>query len=245
MTNSTPARLPAEIEAIATRIFLLLDSDARQNESMPALVRALIEDGPDCDQLPNATGEFGRSPSNPIPVNGPLGEVVYLSRLTTETGAPVMFHRVGADARRRVRGPGHRQFGARAPVPVDVSSAQDKTAAAGLPSRGHYRRPQSDLGREPHRAELPRQARRLRAALAGRSAVRAALRSLGAKLFFLPPYSPDFNPIEQVFAKLKGLLRKVRAGTLEATWRGIGALLPRFPAAECAAYLTNAGYAST
>lgn len=98
MTNSTPARLPAEIEAIATRIFLLLDSDARQNESMPALVRALIEDGPDCDQLPNATGEFGRSPSNPIPVNGPLGEVVYLSRLTTETGAPVMFHRVGADA---------------------------------------------------------------------------------------------------------------------------------------------------
>ena len=76
-------------------------------------------------------------------------------------------------------------------------------------------------------------------------AVRAALRSLGAKLFFLPPYSPDFNPIEQVFAKLKGLLRKVRARTLEATWRGIGALLPRFPAAECAAYLSNAGYAST
>lgn len=78
-----------------------------------------------------------------------------------------------------------------------------------------------------------------------RPAVRAAIRAKGARLLFLPPYSPDLNPIEQVFAKLKGLLRKVRARTLEATWRGIGALLPRFPAAECAAYLSNAGYAST
>jgi transposase len=76
-------------------------------------------------------------------------------------------------------------------------------------------------------------------------AVRAAIRAAGAKLLFLPRSSPDFNPIEQVFAKLKGLLRKVRARTLDATWRDIGALLPRFPAAECAAYLANAGYAST
>ncbi len=75
-------------------------------------------------------------------------------------------------------------------------------------------------------------------------AIRAALRAVGAKLFFLPPYSPDLNPIEQVFAKLKTLLRKARARTVEATWQGIGELLPRFAPSECAAYLANAGYAS-
>jgi transposase len=75
-------------------------------------------------------------------------------------------------------------------------------------------------------------------------AIRAALRSVGAKLLFLPPYSPDLNPIEQVFAKLKTLLRKARSRTVEATWRRIGELLPRFAPAECANYLADAGYAS-
>ena len=75
-------------------------------------------------------------------------------------------------------------------------------------------------------------------------AVRAAIKAVGAKLLFLPPYSPDLNPIEQVFAKLKTLLRKARARTVEATWRGIGELLPRFAPAECANYLADAGYAS-
>jgi transposase len=76
-------------------------------------------------------------------------------------------------------------------------------------------------------------------------AVRRALRAAGAKLFFLPPYSPDLNPIEQVFAKLKTLLRKAAERTVEATWRRIGKLLDRFTQAECANYLRNAGYAST
>jgi transposase len=76
-------------------------------------------------------------------------------------------------------------------------------------------------------------------------AVRAAIRAAGAKLFFLPPYSPDLNPIEQVFAKLKTLLRKAEARTVEATWRSIGQLLDAFTAAECANYFANAGYAST
>ena len=76
-------------------------------------------------------------------------------------------------------------------------------------------------------------------------AVRHLIRSAGAKLFFLPRYSPDLNPIEQVFAKLKTLLRKTDPRTIEATWRGIGALLDRFTPTECANYLTNAGYAST
>jgi transposase len=75
-------------------------------------------------------------------------------------------------------------------------------------------------------------------------AVRAAIRSVGARLFFLPPYSPDLNPIEQVFAKLKTLLRKAAERTVEATWQRIGALLEQFEPAECANYLANAGYAS-
>jgi transposase len=75
-------------------------------------------------------------------------------------------------------------------------------------------------------------------------AVRKAIRAVGAKLFFLPAYSPDLNPIEQAFAKMKTLLRKADARTSEATWRTIGALLDCFTPAECANYLTNAGYAS-
>jgi transposase len=76
-------------------------------------------------------------------------------------------------------------------------------------------------------------------------AVRQAVRKAGAKLFFLPPYSPDLNPIEQLFAKLKTLLKKAAERTIEATWRRIGQLLECFSAHECANYFTNAGYAST
>ena len=75
--------------------------------------------------------------------------------------------------------------------------------------------------------------------------VRRAIRAAGAKLFFLPPYSPDLNPIEQAFAKLKTLLRKAAERSLEATWKRIGALLACFTPQECANYLANAGYAST
>ena len=74
-------------------------------------------------------------------------------------------------------------------------------------------------------------------------AVRRAIRAAGAKLFFLPPYSPDLNPIEQVFAKLKTLLRKAEERTVEATWQRIGMLLHTCAPSECANYLLNAGYA--
>lgn len=74
-------------------------------------------------------------------------------------------------------------------------------------------------------------------------AVRKAIRAAGAKLFFLPPYSPDLNPIEQVFAKLKTLLRKAEERTVEATWQRIGTLLSTFTPDECSNYLVNAGYA--
>ena len=76
-------------------------------------------------------------------------------------------------------------------------------------------------------------------------AVRRAIRQAGAHLLFLPPYSPDLNPIEQVFAKLKTLLRKAAERTVEATWRRIGKLLDHFSADECANYLVNSGYAAT
>src|SRR3954454_16746701 len=76
-------------------------------------------------------------------------------------------------------------------------------------------------------------------------AVRRLIRAAGAKLFFLPRYSPDLNPIEQVFSKLKTLLRKADPRTTEDTWPRIGSLLDHFTAEECANYLANAGYAST
>ena len=75
-------------------------------------------------------------------------------------------------------------------------------------------------------------------------AVRQALKAAGAKLFFLPPYSPDLNPIEQVFAKLKHLLRRAAERTVDDTWRRIGTLLDHFSPDECRNYLVNSGYAS-
>jgi transposase len=73
-------------------------------------------------------------------------------------------------------------------------------------------------------------------------AVRQAIRSAGAKLFFLPKYSPDLNPIEQVFAKLKQLLRKAAARTLDTVAAAVGKLLDAYTASECANYFANAGY---
>ena len=75
-------------------------------------------------------------------------------------------------------------------------------------------------------------------------AVRQAIRRVGARLIFLPKYSPDLNPIEQVFAKLKTLLRKAMPRTTEATCAAIGAILKTFTSQECANYLRNSGCAS-
>ena len=72
--------------------------------------------------------------------------------------------------------------------------------------------------------------------------VREAIRAVGASVLYLPSYSPDLNPIEQLFAKLKALLRKAAARTREALWTTIGALLDRFSPEECQNYLANCGY---
>ena len=75
-------------------------------------------------------------------------------------------------------------------------------------------------------------------------AVRSAITKRGARLVFLPPYSPDLNPIEQVFAKLKHLMRKASERTVDTAWQRIGTLLGSFSEQECANYFRNAGYAS-
>jgi transposase len=72
--------------------------------------------------------------------------------------------------------------------------------------------------------------------------VRKAIEAQGAELLYLPPYSPDLNPIEQAFAKLKALLRKAAERTVDGLWNAIGLLLDLFQPAECANYLANSGY---
>ena len=72
--------------------------------------------------------------------------------------------------------------------------------------------------------------------------VQEAIRAVGASVLYLPSYSPDLNPIEQFFAKLKALLRKAAARTKDALWATIGALLDCFSPNECQNYLINCGY---
>ena len=75
-------------------------------------------------------------------------------------------------------------------------------------------------------------------------AIRNAIRAAGARLWFLPPYSPDLNPIEQVFARIKHWMRHAQKRTIQDTWRYIGELVATIEPDECGNYLTNAGYAS-
>jgi transposase len=74
--------------------------------------------------------------------------------------------------------------------------------------------------------------------------VEDAIRKAGARLLFLPPYSPDLNPIEMAFSKLKTLLRKAAERNRDQLWQRIGKLLDRFRPAECQNYIRHAGYAS-
>lgn len=78
-----------------------------------------------------------------------------------------------------------------------------------------------------------------------RRAVRDALRQVGAKLLFLPKYSPDLNPIEQVFAKIKHRLRDAAARTPLGVSNAIASILDAFTAEECANYFKNSGYQAT
>jgi transposase len=73
--------------------------------------------------------------------------------------------------------------------------------------------------------------------------VREAIEAAGASVLYLPPYSPDLNPIEQAFAKLKAMLRKAAARTRDELWDTIGSLLDRFPPRECRNFIRHCGYA--
>jgi transposase len=72
--------------------------------------------------------------------------------------------------------------------------------------------------------------------------IRAAIEAAGASLLYLPPYSPDFNPIENAFAKLKAMLRKAAARTVDGLWSVIGRSIDTFTPAECTNYFAAAGY---
>jgi len=72
--------------------------------------------------------------------------------------------------------------------------------------------------------------------------VRQAIEAVGARLLYLPPYSPDFNPIEQVFAKLKARLRAIAPRTVARLWAAVGPALSAFSPTECANYVRHAGY---
>jgi transposase len=72
--------------------------------------------------------------------------------------------------------------------------------------------------------------------------VKEAIRAVGASVLYLPSYSPDFNPIEQLFAKFKSLLRTAAARTPTALWETIGTLLDDFKPVECQNYIVNSGY---
>lgn len=75
--------------------------------------------------------------------------------------------------------------------------------------------------------------------------VREAIEAQGAMLVYLPPYSPDFNPIEQVYSKLKWLVRSARTNTMELLWRFLGQALDRFSPIECLNYFRHCGYTAT
>ena len=72
--------------------------------------------------------------------------------------------------------------------------------------------------------------------------VEEAIEARGARAVFLPAYSPDLNPIEQLFARLKSFLRKMKARTVEELWRAIASFLKGVSKEECEAYLANSGY---
>ena len=76
------------------------------------------------------------------------------------------------------------------------------------------------------------------------AAIRRMIKTAGARLWYLPPYSPDLNPIEQTFAKIKHWMRTAQRRTLEDTWRQIGTLVTTIEPGECSNDFVNAGYAS-
>jgi len=85
-----------ELHRAFAHIRRILEDEDLQVEMLPEPVQALIRSKSACDVKPGATGDFGLSPTNPVPVNGPIGELAYLSKLRTAAGESLLFHRIGA-----------------------------------------------------------------------------------------------------------------------------------------------------
>ena len=85
-----------EVKDVFRKVHRLMDNETAQNERLPEPVRSEVRRGADCDEIAGAVGEFGRDPRNPIPVNGPLGELIYLSNVRTADLQQIMFHRLGS-----------------------------------------------------------------------------------------------------------------------------------------------------
>jgi hypothetical protein len=94
--SSRKARVSPEVEAIFKKLDRRMDDEKAQIEGLPEPFRSEVLRGADCDEIAGAIGEFGRDPRNPIPVNGPFGEVIYLSNLRTTSSQQIMFHRLGS-----------------------------------------------------------------------------------------------------------------------------------------------------
>ena len=95
--GSSPQRNESpEADAIFERLHRFLSDERAQNNQLPESYRSKIQEGLDCDEIAGTSGEFGRSVQNPIPVNGPIGEILYLSNLRTKDRTPIMFHRIGS-----------------------------------------------------------------------------------------------------------------------------------------------------
>lgn len=88
--------LSPEVQKIFEKVIRYLDDELAQNNRLPESFRQVLAKSPSCDRIPTAFGEFGRTLTNPIPVNGPMGELLYLSRLETSYGSAIAFHRLGA-----------------------------------------------------------------------------------------------------------------------------------------------------
>ncbi len=85
-----------QVEIIFAKVKIFLNDDDVQNQRLSPEIKDKVLNGVSCDQFQNGRGEFGKNPNNPIPVNGPVGEIIYLSRLRTGTGIPLMFQRIGS-----------------------------------------------------------------------------------------------------------------------------------------------------
>lgn len=93
-SNSAP---PPEVIAIFEKLCRYLDDENAQNDRQPEPLRSKMKGGADCDEIPGAIGDFGRTHQNPIPVNAPLGEMIYLSNLLSTSEQILFFHRLGSN----------------------------------------------------------------------------------------------------------------------------------------------------